>query len=307
MKRILFLIFIMFAILNLPLLSQTIHDVSIYEIQYTEDESGDSPYWNEKVRFSGVVTAVFSSYVGSFTVQDSAKKWNAIVVFDGDLPSPARMDNVTIVGKVIEYGGLTEVGTVESITVNSQLNQLPEAIIRCKIASEPYEGVLVKVDSTNCVLSNTEGEIELANCSSKIRIGGFNLMPESEFDQKEFFTEGNCYSVTGIIWAGETHWLQPRNSYDIREVKCPTDLSVTSISSQLRFYPNPFSDYVTIDLSIGSQIQTIELIDIFGRTVKSIDRFEGNSITIQRDNLPGGIYFFRIHSNDTYVKKVMIR
>ena len=72
-------------------------------------------------------------------------------------------------------------------------------------------------------------------------------------------------------------------------------------------YPNPFIDYATIKLSDAIQTLKIEIIDIYGRTVRTIDNINSNSVTIYRDNLPSGIYFIRIHSDDTYVKKVIIR
>ena len=72
-------------------------------------------------------------------------------------------------------------------------------------------------------------------------------------------------------------------------------------------YPNPFTDYATIKLSDAIQVQKIDLIDMHGRLVRTIDNVNSNSVTIHRDNLPSGIYFIRIHSDDTYVKKVIIR
>ena len=72
-------------------------------------------------------------------------------------------------------------------------------------------------------------------------------------------------------------------------------------------YPNPFTDYTTIELSDAFQIQRIDLIDINGRTVRTIDNINSNSVTIHRENLPSGIYFIRIQSDHTYVEKVIIR
>ena len=59
--------------------------------------------------------------------------------------------------------------------------------------------------------------------------------------------------------------------------------------------------------SDAEETQRIDLIDIHGRTVRTIDIVNSNSVTIHRDNLPSGIYFIRIHSDDTYVKKVIIK
>ena len=89
--------------------------------------------------------------------------------------------------------------------------------------------------------------------------------------------------------------------------KLTTSISNNIIDLNYIVYPNPFTDYTTIKLSDAVQTQKIELIDIHGRTVRTIDNVNSNSITIHRDNLPSGIYFIRIHSDDTHVEKVIIR
>jgi hypothetical protein len=72
-------------------------------------------------------------------------------------------------------------------------------------------------------------------------------------------------------------------------------------------YPNPFTDYTTVKLSDDVNTLKIEIIDMYGRTVRTYDDFNSNSVTIHRENLPSGIYFIRIYSDDTYVKKVIIK
>ena len=72
-------------------------------------------------------------------------------------------------------------------------------------------------------------------------------------------------------------------------------------------YPNPFTDYTKIKLSDVVQTQKIELIDLHGRIEKTIDHVNSNTVTIYRDNLLSGIYLIRIHPDDTYVTKVIIR
>ena len=86
-----------------------------------------------------------------------------------------------------------------------------------------------------------------------------------------------------------------------------TSISNNIIDLNYIVYPNPFTDYTTIELSDAVQTQKIELIDIHGRIVRTIDNVNSNSVNIHRDNLPSGIYFIRIHSDDTYVKKVIIK
>jgi hypothetical protein len=72
-------------------------------------------------------------------------------------------------------------------------------------------------------------------------------------------------------------------------------------------YPNPFTTQLTIEISESVQPSRIELIDIHGRILKSCNNMQGNSLTIGRDHLPNGIYVIRIHADEVYTKKVIIR
>ena len=77
--------------------------------------------------------------------------------------------------------------------------------------------------------------------------------------------------------------------------------------SVIELYPNPFSDHTSVKISEDLQIQMIDLIDAQGRIVRTIDNVHSSSVTIQRGNLPGGIYFSRIHVDDIYTRKILIR
>lgn len=83
----------------------------------------------------------------------------------------------------------------------------------------------------------------------------------------------------------------------------------TTISDQIDclVYPNPFSEFTTIRLTDVVQIQHVEIIDISGKVISTIENINNNYVTIHRENLPGGIYFIRIHADGTYVTKVIIR
>jgi len=79
------------------------------------------------------------------------------------------------------------------------------------------------------------------------------------------------------------------------------------LSETLLIYPNPFSEYTVLILSDSIRPIKIELIDLYGRIVKTINNLSGNSITIYRENLPGGIYFLKIYSDDISLNKVIIQ
>ena len=128
--------------------------VTIYQIQ---GQMSDSPYINDSVTTSGIVTALVKSNSGAdkgYYIQDGAGAWNGVYVYDsGNVPTVG--DNITITAKVTEYNGMTELSYVSAFTVNSQGNTLPAATVlsAANASTEDYESVLVKVNSVNCVTS----------------------------------------------------------------------------------------------------------------------------------------------------------
>ena len=79
------------------------------------------------------------------------------------------------------------------------------------------------------------------------------------------------------------------------------------IASQISIYPNPFSDFTIIGLPENIRVRKIELVDITGRTIRTLDKISGASVTLERDDLPGGIYLIRIQADEIYVKKLIIK
>lgn len=59
--------------------------------------------------------------------------------------------------------------------------------------------------------------------------------------------------------------------------------------------PNPFSDNTTLRFQNDSNEQhRLELTDMSGKQVRLIENIDGNEITINRNNLPQGIYMYRL-------------
>ncbi len=129
--------------------------VPIYNIQYTTDASGNSPYAEKVVMTQGIVTAVAKKAdlsVSAYFIQDSAALWNGVYVYDNQHPNVAVGDKVKLTALVTEYNGLTELKTVTEFEVISQNNPLP-AFVNITIAqakTEGVEGILVRIDDVRC-------------------------------------------------------------------------------------------------------------------------------------------------------------
>ncbi len=121
--------------------------VSIYDIQYTTDPSGDSPYADQTVMTEGVVVAVEpgNSYVW---IQDGQGPWSGLLVFD----PPAELtvgDLVRVSGNLKEYFGMTEISPTDTcvILANGQPVPSPEVLPTGDVGQEQWESVFVRVEN----------------------------------------------------------------------------------------------------------------------------------------------------------------
>ena len=125
--------------------------LTIRDIQYTTDPSGNSPYAGQNVTITGVVTGIVraGNTRGMYFLQDGTGPWNGIYCYDRDR-FPSLGDSVTVSGTVIEYSGLTEISPVNSFNLLKKGAKLPDPVIlpTCSLSTanpnvEAYEGVLI--------------------------------------------------------------------------------------------------------------------------------------------------------------------
>ncbi|MEW5847126.1 MAG: DUF5018 domain-containing protein [Bacteroidota bacterium] len=180
---------------------------SIYDIQ-SHNTAGASDWSGDKVRFSGIVTAQYSTTT-RFFVQDSAKGWNGIYVFNSPV-SPAIGDSVVVEGTVTEYNGLTEISPTTSTTVVASGKPLPTPIDLTTLAvnDEQYESVLVKVTGAIC-LSGSSGNFTVND-------GSGNLVVYKSLFSGLTLNINRKYDITGVVgWYSPNYQLYPRNAADI--------------------------------------------------------------------------------------------
>jgi len=68
-------------------------------------------------------------------------------------------------------------------------------------------------------------------------------------------------------------------------------------------YPNPFTDITTLSFSEPLLKASLIIYDIFGKEVKRLENLNGKEITISRNGLSKGMYFFRVVEGNTIVGK----
>lgn len=78
----------------------------------------------------------------------------------------------------------------------------------------------------------------------------------------------------------------------------------------VKVYPNPFKDYTTIEIQGASYNQIhLELIDVTGRIVKTLQAQAQQQLILHRENLSPGVYFYRLNANDQqlYTGKIVVQ
>jgi len=65
--------------------------------------------------------------------------------------------------------------------------------------------------------------------------------------------------------------------------------------------PNPFSSHTTIRTDKNFAGATLTMFDSLGRKIKTVNNIYGQAVTLHRDNLANGVYFFRLTQGAHYI------
>jgi hypothetical protein len=117
----------------------------------------------------------------------------------------------------------------------------------------------------------------------------------------------------------ELNMMMSSNGEDTNDKSCPSKgefdlwgLSLNSTleaielqsTSSIKVYPNPTSDFITIETGQTELLQSIELFELSGKSVKS---FEPNFKTISLTNLNTGIYLLKLSTtNGFFCQKIYL-
>lgn len=164
---------ILISILALMLSAGLMAQLSCYDIQYTDNPNGDSPYNGQSVTVQGIVTAINRG--SSFYIGDAeGGPWSGLYVFHGNTSNLVELgDMVKLTGTVSEYINLTELTSVTSSDVLSQNNTIPITPLSTadlpynNNSSEQYEGVLVRFNDVQIKSTmDSYGQYKIADSSN---------------------------------------------------------------------------------------------------------------------------------------------
>jgi len=75
--------------------------------------------------------------------------------------------------------------------------------------------------------------------------------------------------------------------------------------SPFSVYPNPATDFITVNLSL-EQIEKVEIFDLNGRLIKTVNSDLSSSQNIDVSNLQSGLYFITVNTPDASITKKFI-
>ena len=76
-------------------------------------------------------------------------------------------------------------------------------------------------------------------------------------------------------------------------------------SSEVKVYPNPASEMVTISNASNSEKSSVSIYDVMGRVVKQLD-FKGKELQLSVENFQPGIYYLKISEGKKQTTKKLI-
>jgi hypothetical protein len=153
----------------------------------------------------------------------------------------------------------------------------------------------IQITSANCIPGpiqlGPDGKIYAARCSNYL---GVINDPNNSGTSCNYVDHGitisPCNNNTSLpVFIAGYHY---KNN---KKPSCSTTgIDNYFISNEHLIFPNPFSTETTLHSDRFLKDATLTFYNIFGEQVKQLKNISGQSITLQRDNLPSGIYFIRL-------------
>ena len=226
-----------------------------------------------------------------YAVSNETLNINNSIINEIGIVGPAN--TVTVDSSLLQLATLSALGTSVSTLTVSNSEIWNQAIIAANSAS---------ITLNNC---NVTGSWFSTDGSSHIKVNGGCF-----FQNPAGCTQNTMVNInTGqpycnpFIPSGYPQNLSPATvTLNGVNNNCLTSSSDLNDNGQhLTKYPNPFSSETIIQADQGFKYSSLAVYNSVGQQVRQIVNILGPSITLQRDNLPAGLYFIRLtQENKTF-------
>lgn len=164
----------------------------------------------------------------------------------------------------------------------------------CNLITPPQSKIVVK-NGSNFVIEG--GYVNSANNYSweGIKVEGLGyclILPDTEIDNGHFY----AYTDNSL----ESRLINPQlKSENVKQ-------NTTSLKDNIKVYPNPFKDFLKLDINKNSEFYYVKIYDNFGICVYS-GIINSEIDNVDTTNFKSGIYYLNIENNNLSIKKILIK
>ncbi|MEM6342721.1 MAG: T9SS type A sorting domain-containing protein [Bacteroidota bacterium] len=191
---------------------------TIFDLQFTPYENGNSGYTGLEVTVEGIVTATADANDLGFVYmqQETGNAWTGIsLVQNAQLASLSRGDKISVRGTVEENFGFTRLSDIVTVTTLSTGNPLPAATDADPAlfsdydfaTTEPYEGMLVRlVAPNNADIYVVDENADDPSNFAEYRVGSDQFDPMSGCRVLAGRVTGNAFGSLAFSYVNDTSW-----------------------------------------------------------------------------------------------------
>jgi len=241
--------------------------VTIYDIQYTEDPYGDSPYLNNTVTVTGIVTASAHVYdLGFVFIQDEGGgPWSGIWLSGAESANLYRGEEVTVTGKVEEISSITRINT-SSVELTGQLKEIVVSDLDPSDSTsfivngwEKWESVLVQYkdpDGNKLYISHPKPD-------GNNDFGDYAVSPVSRLDTKKLGRilagriTSSLFSSLYVSIVSDLAWFDNSGQMEVEPIAATTSMEMDGIIGIMaynfgdyRLLPRNNDDFVNINIEL---------------------------------------------------------
>jgi hypothetical protein len=252
--------FLFFATILFTMASAFAQDtLSVYDIQYTTDPSGNSPYAGQVVFTGGIVIGISyqATPIRYFIADRSGGLWHGILVNDNQSRNLAIGDSAFLQAEVQESSGQTRLRNVVAFASVPSVSSVPPVVVTTGGVGESAEGTLIEVNHAGVVSIGT-GQFVIDDGSGPLTVGnGWSYQFSPLIGDTLRFIRGIVTS------SGTTYTLNPRDDNDFGFVSNRPPLISNVVASPVS-PTNAESDTVTAHITDETVVDSAFIYYRFG-------------------------------------------